>query len=351
MAEQQAGESTQEKNRPKPWLRRLRIGMMIFGPLALLAIGVVWYLMHRGYVSTEDAFVEAHIVQVSPQVAGRVTVVPVHNNEAVHKGEILLKLDPAPYQAAVRAAEAQVEAERAMIGALKAKYQALGAQITGERAQVAYLVRQVERNSSLAQKNVVTNARFDALKTELARARQQVIALEADRQQVVSQLGGKVGLPLNKNPDYMKAVAQLAQAKLNLGYTVVQAPADGVLGRVEARPGDMLAAGQSAFPLVETKHMWVRANFKETALTDLRPGQKATITVDSYPGHVWHGHVGSISPGSGEIFSLIPPQNATGNWVKVTQRIPVHIDIDNAASGPILRAGMSAEVSVYVGHN
>jgi len=339
----------EEQSQPRPWLRRLRVALMILGPLALLAGGLTWYLSHRGYVSTNDAFVEAHIVKVSPRVAGRVTAVPVDDNEKVAKGDVLLRLDPSSYQAAVDAAQAQLATARTQVGSLKAKYRALSAQIDSEKSQVAYLAREVKRNGPLAQKSVITNAHLDALNTQLTRARQQVTVLEAERSQVVAQLGGDPDQPVEKNSNYMQAAAALEQARLNLEDTVVRAPAAGIVGHVEVRPGDTLGVGQPAFPLVETAKFWIKANFKETALTNLHPGQPVTITVDTYPDHQWKGRVASISPGSGEIFSLLPPQNASGNWVKVTQRIPVRIDIDDAASGPALRAGMSAEVSVYVG--
>lgn len=342
-------EKAEEQSQPRPWLRRLRIALMILGPLALLAGGVTYYLAHRGYVSTDDAFVEAHIIKVSPRVAGRVIAVPVEDNEHVAQGAVLLKLDSSTYQAIVDAAQARLGSVRAQVESLKAKYQALDAQVASANAQVAYLTREVKRNGPLAKKSVVTNAHLDALNTQLTRARQQVTVLKAQRQQVLAQLGGDPNQPVEKNPNYLQAAAQLKQAQLNLADTVVRAPAAGVVGHVGVRPGDTLGVGQSAFPLVETADMWIKANFKETALTNLHPGQPVTISIDSYPNHTWKGQVGSLSPGSGQIFSLLPPQNSSGNWVKVTQRIPVRIDIKNAGSGPILRAGMSAEVSVYVG--
>lgn len=336
------------QSRPRPGVRRLRVALMILGPLVLLAVGLAWYLSHRGYVSTDDAFVEAHIIQVSSRVAGRVVAVPVQDNEPVAQGTVVLKIDPSSYRIAVDAAQARVGAVRAQLASLKAKYRALSAQIASANTQAAYLAREVRRNGPLVRGNVVTNARLDALSTQSIRARQQVAVLVAQRQQILAQLGGDPNQPVSGNPDYLQAAAQLKAAQLNLGDTVVRAPAAGIIGRVEVRPGDMLGVGQPAFPLVETAPLWIRANFKETELTHLRSGQPVTITIDTYPDRQWQGHIGSISPGSGEIFSLLPPQNASGNWVKVTQRIAVHIDIDGAASGPILRAGMSAEVSVYV---
>lgn len=343
-----AEEQTQQ---PRPWLRRLRIALMILGPAALLAVGLTWYFAHKGYVSTDDAFVEAHIIQVSPRVAGRIVDVAVHDNEHVQKGALLFKLDPSSYQAAVDQAQAKVSAARNQVAALKAKYQALTAQIHSAHSQADYLAREVKRNGPLAQKSVVTNAHLDALTTQLAQARQQVNVLKAQREQVLAQLGGNPEQPVDQNADFLEARAALNAAQLNLDDTVVRAPAAGIVGDVAVRPGDTLGVGQPAFPLVETALFWIKANFKETSLTNMHPGQPVTIQVDSYPGHTWKGKVESISPGSGEVFSLLPPQNSSGNWVKVTQRIPVRIAIQGDTSGPQLRAGMSAEVSVYVaGH-
>ncbi|HEX5314826.1 MAG TPA: HlyD family secretion protein [Gammaproteobacteria bacterium] len=335
--------------RSRPWLRRLRFALMILGPAILIAVGLWYYIAHKGYVSTDDAFVQANAVRVSPQVAGRIVAVPVHTNERVKKGSVLLRLDPAPYDAAWRAAEAKVAATADQVRATKAQYQALDAQVAGAQAQVAFLEREVHRQGPLAKKNVVTNAKLDELTTRLAQARQQVAALAAQRDQALAALGGDPDQPLAKNAGYRAALAALAQAKLNRSYTVVRAPADGIVGPVDVRPGDVLPAGGAAFPLVETAEVWIKANFKETALTHMHPGDPATVTVDSYPGRSWKAHVESISPASGEVYALLPPQNASGNWVKVVQRIPVRLAIEREANEPMLRAGMSAEVSVYVG--
>jgi len=339
----------EERTQPRPWVRRLRIVLMILGPAALVAGGLWWYLSHKGYVSTDDAFVEANVVQVSPQVSGRVVSIPVHENERVSKGQVLLRLDPAAYKAAMEAAKAKLASVRERVSSLKAQYKALSAQIDGARSEVAYLEREVRRQGPLAKKNVVTNAKLDEITTKLAQSRQKVAALAAQRQQVLARLGGNPEQPVDANADVREAKAKLDQARLKLSYTVVRAPAAGVATQINIRPGNVLGAGNPAFPLVESGSVWVKANFKETALTHMQPGQPVTVSVDSYPGHTWKGHVQSVSPGSGQTFSLLPAQNATGNWVKVTQRIPVRIALDNWQSGPTLRAGMSAEVSVYVG--
>lgn len=349
MADEKADETKAAQARPRPWLRRLRITMLILGPAVLLAVILWYYFAHRGYVSTDDAFVQINTATISPQVAGRVATVSAHENEHVSKGEVLLTLDSAPFEAAYEEAQAKLATVADHVRALKAQYKALGAQIAGATSRVAYLKREVGRQGPLAKQNVITNAKLDALHTRLEEAESKVAALEAQREQVLASLGGNPDQKLGDNADYKAAEAALAQARLNLSYTTIRAPAAGVAGPVSVRPGDVLAAGSAALPLVESGAVWIKANFKETALTHMRPGDPATVTVDSYPDHNWKGRVASISPASGEIFALLPPQNSSGNWVKVVQRIPVRIEIDRRPGDPVLRAGMSAEVSVYVG--
>ncbi|MDN5864991.1 MAG: HlyD family secretion protein [Gammaproteobacteria bacterium] len=325
------------------------MALMILGPALIIGLALWFYFAHQGSVSTENAYVQANIVRVSPRVAGRIIALPVHDHEHVEKGEVLLKLDPASYQTAVAAAEANLAAMRDQVAALKAQYRALSAEIESAESQADFLAREVQRNRPLAKQKVITHAKLDKLNTQLERSRKEIAVLKAQRHQVLARLGGDPEQPIEQNAAWLQAKAALEQAQLNLADTVLRAPADGVLGHVGVRVGDTLGVGQAAFPLVETGHVWVKANFKETALTHMRPGQPATVTVDSYPNHSWKAHVQSISPASGAVFSLLPPQNASGNWVKVVQRIPVHIDLDDTPPGyPVLRAGMSAEVTVNV---
>lgn len=333
----------------KSWLRRFRVVMMILGPLLLVGGGVWYYISSQGYVSTDDAYVEMHRVTISPQVAGRVIAVPVHDNEVVHKGEVLLRLDSAPYDVAVRAAEAKLQEVTDQVRALKEKYKEKQAAIRQAVVEEQYLRRQLGRQGPLARQQVIANAKLDRLHTDYLRARQNVAMLKAGREELLAQLGNNANQPLTQNSRYLAALSALAKARLDLSYTVVRAPANGIVAKVNIRTGDMLGAGSPAFPLMETGIVWVKANFKETALTHMRPGDPVDVTIDSYPNQVFHGHVESISPGSGAEFSLLPPENASGNWVKVVQRFPVRIELDRKSNKPTLRAGMSAEVQVYVG--
>jgi membrane fusion protein (multidrug efflux system) len=344
-------ENPTEAKKSRPWARRLRIVILILGPAILIGVGLWYYLSHKGLVSTDDAFVGQNFVMISTQIAGRVTSVPAHTHDTVTQGEVLLKLDPAPFKAAVSADKAKLNSVAAQVQALKAQYQADQAQIAGAEAQVAYLRREVKRQGPLAKQNVITNAKLDKARTALTQAQHKVASLKADQAQALAHLNGNPKQPLAENAKYQAAEAALKQAKLNLSYTVVRAPSAGQLGDVNVLPGAVVSPGQATFPLVESGEAWIKANFKETALTHMHPGDPATVTVDSYPGYTWKGHVESISPGSGEVFSLLPPQNASGNWVKVVQRVPVRIAIPHRPGRPTLRAGMSAEVTVNVRHH
>lgn len=350
MAEQENASQTKTNMRRKGrgWGRRLRITLMIGGPVLLIAFGLWYYISHQGLVSTDDAFVRHNTVIISPQVAGRVIAVPVDTNDWVTRGELLLKLDPAPFKSRVDAAKAKLATAATQVQSLKAKYHTIAAKIEGAEAQVAYLDREVKRQAPLAKKNVITHAKLDKSRTALSQGRHQVAAFKAEQNQVLAQLDGDPDQPLDENAGYRAARAQLEQAQLNLSYTVVRAPADGQLGKVSVQVGDVVAVSKAAMPLVASDEVWVKANFKETALAHMRLGDPVKITVDSYPDYTWHGHVQSISPASGEIFSLLPPQNATGNWVKVVQRIPVRIAVEPDADAPQLRSGMSTSVTVNV---
>lgn len=343
-----AEQGNQDKKSSSPWRRRIRIMLLILGPLALCLGGVWYWLSHRGYVSTDDAYVEADQVTISPQVSGRVISVPVNENEAVRRGQILLRLDPKPYEVALAAADAKLASVKEEIQAWRAQYHALQAKLAGAKSNVAYFRTEVERKTHLARHHVVPTARLNKEQNELTQAQQQVAAINAQEQEILAHLGGKLSAPLKSIAAYNQAEAAVHKAELNLSYTVVRAPAKGVVAKVDVKGGDMLAAGAPAFPLLETAKYWVKANFKETELTHVHPGEPATITIDTYPGHVWHGYVESLSPGSGQVFSLLPAQNATGNWVKVVQRIPVRVAFKKHPSKPVLRAGMSSEVTIKV---
>lgn len=331
--------------------RARRLTLMIAGPLVLILLGL-WYWLHtERYQSTDNAYVYANQVDVAPQVSGRVLAVPVNQNQAVTPGQVLLKIDPTPFQLAVSEANANLQTVADQIRAEQQALRAAQAELKAAEANVAYLQREVVRKTNLVKKDVVAAARLDNLKTNLTMARQKAVALRAQIARIEAQLGGKPFAPLASQAAYQRALAARDQAQLELSYAVITAPAAGVVTEVDVKPGDVVAAGRPVFALVMSGARWVDANFKETQLAHIHVGQKAQISVDSYPGRRWQGTVVSIAPGTGAVFSVLPPQNATGNWVKVVQRIPVRILVDTRPGDPDLRAGMSAEVVIDTHYN
>lgn len=332
-----------------PRIRRLTL--MVAGPLVLIILGL-WYWTHsERYQNTDNAYVVADQVSVAPQVSGRVTDVPVSQNDRVKPGQVLLQIDPAPFQLALDQANANLRNVADQLRAQQESLRAAEAELKGAEANVDYLKREVRRKENLVKQDVVAAAKLDDLKTNYIMAEQRTVALQAQIAQIEASLGGNPDRPITQQSAYKKALAARDQAALNLSYTTVKAPAAGVVTEVDIKPGDVVETGRPVFALVMSGKRWIDANFKETQLTHIYVGQKAEITVDTYPGRTWQGTVESIAPGTGSVFSVLPAQNATGNWVKVVQRIPVRIAIDTSGDGPDLRAGMSAEVTIDTHYN
>ena len=313
-----------------PRLRRLLL--MTALPLVLVVVGI-WYWVHsERYQDTDNAYVVADQVSIAPQITGRVTTVGVSQNQVVAPDQLLLQIDPQPFQIALQQATANLENVRNEIRAQQA-------QLAGAVAHAAYLQREVARKTNLVKQDVVASSKLDDLSTELTVAQQQIAQIRAN-------LNDNPDLPYTEQASYKQAVAARDQAALELSYTTVKAPAAGVVTEVDIKPGDVVAAGHPVFALVMSGKRWIEANFKETQLTHVHVGQPVEISVDTYSGRTWHGMVESIAPGTGSVFSVLPAQNATGNWVKVVQRIPVRIAIQTDPNGPDLRAGMSAEANI-----
>ena len=327
--------------------RGLRLLLMVVLPLVLLLGGTWWYLNAERYVSTDDAYVQADTVAVSSDVAGRVVEVDVHDNQAVKRGDILFKLDPRPYEIAVERAKAQLAAARLQVEGLRATYRQDLATLKAAQDTEAYQQREFDRQQRLLASHVVSQSAFDQARHNLQTAQQQVAAAQQQVANVLASLGGNPDIPTDQHPMVQQAQAQLDQAQLNLGYAVVHASVNGIVANVDKLPvGTYLNAATPAFSLVSTDDMWVEANYKETELTRMKPGQEATVTVDAYPGTIFKARVASLSPGTGSEFSVLPAQNATGNWVKVVQRLPVRLTIETPDPNRPLRAGMSVTADV-----
>ncbi|MEO8859551.1 MAG: HlyD family secretion protein [Burkholderiaceae bacterium] len=327
----------------------MRLLLLVVVPLVALLVAGAVYLHGGRFVETENAYVKSDKVPVSAEVAGSIKRVLVEENQSVAAGELLFRLDPAPYQVEVSKAEAKLAQVRTDLAALKASYREKQAEIALSRTKSAFALKDQQRQADLVAKNFISASKFDDAKQNTALAEQQSETLELDLKRVAETLGGSVDAPPEHHPSYLAALAELRQAKLDLSRVDVRASMAGIVSK-PPKPGQYLAAGSTAMALVVNGNTWVEANFPETDLTFVHPGERVTVHVDTYPDVVWKGEVESLSPATGAEFSVLPAQNATGNWVKIAQRVPVRIKLDEAAGLPPLRAGLSADVEIDTGH-
>ncbi|RWF48831.1 MAG: HlyD family secretion protein [Mesorhizobium sp.] len=319
-------------------------------PVALV-FGGYYYVTGGQLMTTDNAYIQAQSLGVSTDVSGTVQEIDVHENQAVKKGDVLFRLRPASFETALAAAQAQLGTVRNQVLTLEASYQQSLSQIEQAQADIPYYEAAFQRQQDLLKTSTASKASFDSAQHDLVAARQKVSVAKAQAQATLAQLGGDANQPVEKNPFYLQAQSGVDDAQRNLADSVVKAPFDGIVTNVDAlQVGKYLPASQPAFSLVSSTDLWIAAEPKETELTYVRPGQTATISVDTYPGAVWHGKVASISPASSSSFSLLPAQNTTGNWVKVVQRIPMRVTIADIDGKPPLRGGMSAVVDVDTGH-
>nr|WP_180203616.1 HlyD family secretion protein [Pseudomonas sp. SbOxS1]NYU03349.1 HlyD family secretion protein [Pseudomonas sp. SbOxS1] len=334
-----------------PSRQRVRLGLFLLLP-AVLA-GSAWLYVTGGQViSTDNAYIQADRVGVSTDVAGIVESVEVTDNQSVTKGQVLFRLRPEPFEIALQSAKAQLADVRNQIMNLKASYAQAQAEIAQAQAEIPYYQKNLARLEQLVSVSAVSKTLYDDAHHNLETTQQKVAVAKAQAQTILAQLGGRIDSPLELQPAYLQAQARIDEAARNLKNATVTAPFDGIVTNVDSlSPGAYLQPPQSGFSLVASDRLWVAASPKETELTHMQEGQPVTITVDSYPGVIWHGRVESISPASGSSFALLPAQNTTGNWVKVVQRIPVRIHIDDTAGKPPLRHGMSVEADIDTGRS
>lgn len=353
-------ESTQDKQEvstlqalPRKDLRtRLRLPLMLLGLVVVLAITAYFYFSGGRFEETDDANVQAAQVAISADVAGRVKEIAVRDNQQVHKGDVLFRLDDAPFRIAVDDASAQLAAARLKVEMLKANYRQRQAELVSAQDTLKFAQTQYERQRRLSASSIASQSQVDQALHAFDEAGSKLGAVEQQISAVVANLAGTPNIALGRHPEVQQAQALLDRAKLNLSYTVVKAPTDGVVTRVEElQVGNYINAAAPVIALVSTRDVWIEANFKEDQLAHMQSGQTATVKIDSYPGKTFEGRVASISPGTGSQFSVLPAENATGNWVKVVQRLPVRIELDrlDPATFP-LKGGLSADVSVDTRH-
>ncbi|MGH6968087.1 MAG: HlyD family secretion protein [Stellaceae bacterium] len=325
--------------RLRRWFRRCapqwKLPLLLAGPVVVLLVAAYLYVTAGSTVSTDDSYVQADKVTVSADVPGRVVAVDVRDNQLVHAGDVLFQIDDRQYRIADERAQAELAGARLKVREML--------------DNLAYRQREFDRQQKLFTNHVTSQAKLDEARNALDVARQQAASLTPPS---AGDAAATIDTEVERHPLVLQAKAALDQADLDLSRTTVKAPLDGVVTRVANLPiGQYLNTAAPAFALVASRQVWVEANFKETDLTHVLPGDSATVDVDTYPGKTFKGHVESIGPGTGSEFSVLPAQNATGNWVKVVQRIPVRIVIDNSDPDHPLRAGMSAEVEIKTGYS
>lgn len=345
--------STSDPNtKPAPLPRRTRLirrTLLVGIPLVVVVVAGLVSIFGGRYVSTENAYIGAPLINIAPEVSGQISEVRVEENQPVRKGDLMLQIDPAPYRIAVDHAKAELAKAANDIRTLEASYATRQEDLSLAEENVAFAKRELARQQALAKRHLTSESELEKYRHDYTTARREQAAIERDLKRIATSLGGKVDLPVEQHPDYQVAKANLEQAELDLEHTHIRAPFDGIAAKTPD-PGTYARASASVMGLVGNRNLWIDANFKETDLTRVKPGQAVSIEVDTYPDREFHGHVASIAQATGAEFSVLPAQNATGNWVKVVQRIPVRIRFDDLPADIGLRAGMSTIVEIDTGY-
>ena len=332
--------------------KRLRTILLIGLPLLAAIAGGAIYLTGGRYVSTDNAYVGAQKVLITPDISGKVINVAVREGQQVKPGDVLLTLDPQPYQLALAQTQAKVAIARTDYNKLKTNLTALSSMSDLGKKNVDLKQRDVDRKTKLVSTQAGSQTDLDTAIGALVTAQQISQFTDQQRDTTLAQLLGNPDLPLEQFPEYAQAKAALDQAQRDLDHTTLRAPIAGTATQVDnIQLGRFVPAGGPIFSVVDDEAPWVDANPKETDITYLRVGQKATLDVDSFPDHTFKGTVVAVSPGTGAQFSILPAQNATGNWVKVVQRVPVRIAFDKAEDIHLLRSGMSVNIEIDTGHS
>ena len=340
-----------EEPAPPPARRRrwLRPVLLVLGPAVVLLGGIYVYATGGRFVSTENAYVKANKVQISAQISGPIVSVEVAENQHVAKDAVLFRVDPVPFQVALARATAQLDKVRSEVEALKATYRAKDAEVKLAQVNTGYAEREYRRWADLANREVASRMKYDEAKHNTDVARQQASMLTQDLARILAGLDGDPDIAIERHHAYLETKAERDRVALDIANTVVKAPFAGIASKTPER-GQFVYAGGPAMSLVADRNVWIEANFKETELTHVRAGQPVVVTVETYPGRSWQGVVESIAQATGAEFAVLPPQNATGNWVKIVQRIPVRVAIRAQAEDPPLRAGMSTGVEIDTGY-
>jgi len=326
-----------------------RLGLLFGVPvLAVIVALVVWQQGGR-YVTTENAYVKADIVQIAPEVTGRVTEVAVRDHTHVEAGDVLLRIDPEPFRLALMRAEAELDSARTAVETARATYRETESELGELLNRADYLERQARRQQALAARGIAPAQRQEETESDAQVARERITVTRQRLLRLLTTLRGDPNLPGDEHPSVRERLAARDAAALDLARTNIVAPVSGTIVNMRLQRGEQLRAQTPVFSLVSDRRPWVEANLKETTLAHVTIGQRVEVTLDLYPGVTWIGEVESISPATGAEFAILPPQNASGNWVKVVQRLPVRIRLLPRPGEPPLRAGITATVSIDTG--
>lgn len=327
----------------------LRPLLLIGVPLVVIAGAVFFWLGGGRYIATENAYVKADIVQVAPEVAGRVLDVKIRDHEHVAAGDVLMTIDPEPFRLALAQADAELDAARSQVETLRATWREVQSELAEAESRAAHLGRQAARQIELAARGVVSATKQEEAEIEAISARDRAEVVRKRMQRVLTALNGNPELEADQHPLVREKRAARDRVALDLARTTLRAPVDGIAVNVKVQAGEQVRAATPLFVVVADHRPWIEANFKETQLTHVHVGQRATVVLDIYPDVTWEAVVESLSPATGAEFAVLPPQNASGNWVKVVQRLPVKLRLLPQGGEPTLRAGMTATVQIDTG--
>ena len=339
--------------RISPRTGKLARALLLLGvPLVVAAAALYFYAKGGRHLETDNAYVKAHIVAVSAEIAGRVAEVAVRDSQTVTQGQMLFRIDAVPFETALASARAKLANARTDVESLRADYRVALADAVESQERIRFLGVQLERQRRLKEQGMVREDAYDEARHNLEAARARLVALQERAARGLAGLGGDLKMPTDRHPRVLETQAALDTAALELARTRVTAPTAGTISNLKLQPGMNVTRGVAVFSLIQAGEPWIEANFKETQLAGMRVGQIARVVADAYPGVEWRARVSAIAPATGAEFALLPPQNATGNWIKVVQRVPVLFAIEpEAADRPALRAGMTVSVSIDTGRS
>ena len=337
------------QRRPQLAGRVLARAFMWSLPLLVAAVTLFIWLSSGRTVATDNAYVKGDRAQIATELSGIIVEVPVQENQRVSRGQLLFRLDDQSYRHALTRIDAEIETTRADIRGLRAQWRTKREEIKAALSQQTFAQADFDRQSELAEKKVASTAKLEEARLGLELARQRISAAQEDLQRIEAQLAGDPKIRTDDHPRVKQMMAAREEALLQLRRTMIESPLDGIVAKRPV-PGSYATAGSPVMVVVADTDLWIEANFKETELTRVRPGQKAVIHVDTYPDAQCTGTVQSISQATGAEFAVLPPQNASGNWVKVVQRIPVRVAVACRGGDPPLRVGMSTTVEIDTGH-